>query len=114
VLGPWCVVQLGVDALVHTRGHDLGVMLSAGVMNLIGFLLITKSLQLLAVVRVNIVNNAVTMALTVIAGILWFKEPWNGDLVVGILLAAIGTILISMTPEGGSDAVASEAKQCVN
>jgi drug/metabolite transporter (DMT)-like permease len=114
VFGPWCVYRLGVDALVHTRSHDLGVMLSAGVMNLIGFLLITKSLQLLAVVRVNIVNNAVTMALTVIAGIVWFKEPWNADLGLGILLAAIGTVLISMTPEGGSDAVASETKQCVN
>jgi drug/metabolite transporter, DME family len=114
VFGPWCVYRLGMDALIHTRGHDLSVMLSAGVMNLIGFLLITKSLQLLTVVRVNIVNNAVTMALTVIAGIVWFKEPWNADLGVGILLAAIGTVLISMTPESGGDTVVPETKQCVN
>jgi drug/metabolite transporter, DME family len=104
VLGPWCVYQLGSHTLAQTTPQHLGVMLAAGLMNLVGFLLITKSLQRMAVVRVNIVNNAVTMALTVVAGIVWFKEPWNRDLAIGMLLAVVGTVLISLqaSPEGES------------
>lgn len=114
VFGPWCVCQLGVDALMQTQSHDLIVMLSAGAMNLIGFLLITKSLQMLTVVRVNVVNNAVTMALTVIVGILWFREAWNLDLGIGILLAAAGTILISLTSTSESEADLSDVPTYAN
>ncbi len=62
-------------------------MLAAGAMNLIAFLLITKSLQLTTVVRVNVVNNGLTMALTVIAGIVLFAEAWNRQIAAGILLS---------------------------
>lgn len=103
VFGPWCLYYLGPETLAQTRAGDLGVMLSAGVMNLLGFLLITKSLQMLTVVRVNVVNNAVTMVLTVLVGITLFREPWNLELGLGILLAAAGTLLISMTSAGEND-----------
>ena len=79
-LGPWCLYQLGPHAIMQTSPPHFGIMLAAGLMNLVGFLLITTSLQRLTVVRVNIVNNGVTMALTVLAGIALFAEPWNRDL----------------------------------
>jgi len=71
------------------------MMLAAGVFNLIAFLLITKSLQLIGVVRVNVINNALTTSLTVVAGILLFAEPLNRNLALGILLSIGGILLIS-------------------
>ena len=59
------------------------------------FLLVAKALQLTTVVRVNVINNALTTALTVVAGIAIFAEPANRELVTGILLTLIGIVLIS-------------------
>jgi drug/metabolite transporter (DMT)-like permease len=94
--GPWCAYQLGLDAMIHTPLRDLGVMLAAGAMNLVGFLMVTKSLQMIAVVRVNVINNGVVSVLTVLAGILLFAEPWNRDITLGIVLSIAGTLLISL------------------
>ena len=99
-LGPWCVWHVGLTPLVQTPLPDLGVMLAAGAMNLIGFLLVTKSLQLIAVVRVNVINNGLTMALTVVAGMVLFAESWNRNILLGILLSAVGTLLISLADAG--------------
>jgi drug/metabolite transporter (DMT)-like permease len=96
LLGPWSIARLGLDAIAETSARHLGVMLAAGLMNLIAFLLITNALQLATAVRVNVVNNALTMALTVGAGILLFAEPWNGELCLGIVLSMAGVVLISM------------------
>lgn len=105
-LAPWCVASLGLPALAQTAGRHLAVMLAAGLMNLFGFLLITLSLQRITVVRANVVNNAATMALTVIAGIALFREPWNGEIALGMLLAAVGAVIISLQPaqEAGTEA----------
>jgi len=94
-LGPWAVMRLGLDGIMATSARDLGVMLAVGMFNLFGFLLVTKGLQLTAVVRVNLITNAVTTALTVLAGIIIFAEPTNRQLVAGIILALIGMVLIS-------------------
>ena len=93
---PWCIYRLGVDAMIHTPPRNLGVMLAAGAMNLVGFLMVTKSLQMIAVVRVNVINNGLVSALTVAAGIAMFAEPWNRDIAIGILLSIAGTLLISL------------------
>ena len=107
-LGPYCVYRLGLETLVETPSGHLGVMLAAGAMNLIGFLLVTKSLQLTTVVRVNVITNGLTMALTVLAGIVLFAESWNRDIVLGIFVSAAGTLLISLggSTQGDADAVA--------
>jgi drug/metabolite transporter (DMT)-like permease len=71
-------------------------MLGAGLFNLLGFLFLTKSLQWISVVRVNVVNNALTMVLTVAAGIVLFAEPLNVKLTIGIALSMAGILLISI------------------
>ena len=73
-------------------------MLAAGVLNLIAFLLVTKSLQMISVVRFNVLNNGLTTALTAIVGIVLLSEPWNGTLLLGILLSMAGIVAISLAP----------------
>lgn len=105
-MGPLAVGRLGATTLIHTPPGHLGVMLLAGAMNVIGFLLLTKALQFVPAVRVNVLNNALTMTLTVIAGIVFFAEPWNGYLGFGIFLSIVGVVLISFAPK--SDAAAAQ------
>ncbi len=94
-LGPWCVYQQGVAALAQTEPRDFGVMLAAGALNLVAFFLVTKSLQLISVVRVNVLNNGLTTGLTAAAGIMLLSEPWNRTLLLGIALCIAGIGVIS-------------------
>ena len=48
-------------------------------------------------VRVNVVNNALTMVLTVAAGMVLFAEPLNVALAIGLALSMAGIVLISIT-----------------
>jgi drug/metabolite transporter (DMT)-like permease len=102
-LGPWAAARLGLDGMLATSPRDLIVMLAVGLCNLLAFLLIAKALQVAGVVRVNVVNNALTTALTVLAGIVIFAEPANRELIVGIVLTLAGIVLISTaeTEEAG-------------
>jgi drug/metabolite transporter (DMT)-like permease len=109
--GPWCVYWLGPDALIHTPLRDFGVMVAAGFMNLVGFLMITISLKLIPVVHVNVINNGLVSALTVLAGIAMFAEPWNRDIALGILLSIVGTLLISLVPPAEDAAADGVEKQ---
>jgi drug/metabolite transporter (DMT)-like permease len=95
-LGPWCVYRQGVGTLVHTAPRDLGVMIAAGALNLIAFLLVTKSLQMISVVLFNVLNNGLTTALTAVVGIALLSEPRNGTLLLGIFLSMAGIIVISL------------------
>jgi drug/metabolite transporter (DMT)-like permease len=107
--GPWCVYRLGPDTLIQTPLRELGAMLAAGAMNVIGFLMITKSLQMIAVVRANVINNGLVSVLTVLAGVALFAEPWNRDILLGIVLSIAGTLLISLTaPPEDADAGTNE------
>lgn len=116
--GPWCVYRLGLDALIHTPPCDLGAMLAAGAMNLIGFLMITKSLQMIAVVRVNVINNGLVSVLTVLAGIALFAEPCNRDILFGIVLSIAGTLMISLVAspqeaaDGAKETIDNTTEEC--
>ncbi len=103
-LGPWAAARLGLRGMLATSPRDLIVMLAVGLCNLLAFLLIAKALQLTGVVRVNVINNALTTALTVLAGIVIFAEPAKRELIVGIVLTLAGIVLIST-------AEAEEAKE---
>lgn len=109
VFGPWCVYRFGLATLLETPPQHLGLMLGAGAMNVIGFLLVTLSLKLITVVRVNVISNALTAALTVAAGIAVFREPWNRNVVLGIALSLVGVLLISLVapPEEQTSAAPS-------
>jgi drug/metabolite transporter (DMT)-like permease len=95
-MGPWCVYRLGVQTLLQTAPWDFAVMLAAGAMNLVAFLLVTKSLQMISVVRFNVLNNGLTTAMTAAIGVILFREPWNGPLLLAMLLAMGGILMISV------------------
>jgi len=111
-LGPWAAARLGLPGMLATAPRDLIVMLAVGLCNLLAFLLIAKALQLTGVVRVNVVNNALTTALTVLAGIVMFAEPANRELILGIVLTLVGIVLISTAEaeeSGGANADSAQA-----
>ena len=81
-------------------------MLASGVFNLLGFLLITKGLQLTTLVHANVLN-ASQVALAAVAGILFFHEPNNAWLVTGIVLTIVGIFHI------GRDKDEEEAMEAV-
>ena len=110
-LGPWAVGSLGLDGVIATSGRDFGVMLAMGAFNLLGFLFFTVGLKWTTVVRMNVINNGLTTALTVLAGLLIFAEPCNRELAIGIMMALVGILLISYAesaadePHSTADAV---------
>lgn len=91
--------RIGVEGMVATPPERLGWMIASGVFNLLGFLLITKGLQLTTLVHANVIN-ASQVALAAVAGMLLFKEPSNGWLVAGILLTVVGIFQIGNDPAG--------------
>lgn len=95
-LGPWSIYTVGVDKLIHTAHLDLGLILAAGVFNLIAFFLVTKSLQMIPVVRLNVLNNGLSSLLTALAGTLLLHEPWNKMLSIGMFLGIISIFMISL------------------
>ena len=103
-LGPWAVARLGIDGLAATSARDFGVMLATGGFNLLGFLLLTRGLRLTTVVRVNIITNALTTSLTVLAGIVLFAERPNRQLLLGIFLILVGVVLISYREPAADEA----------
>jgi drug/metabolite transporter (DMT)-like permease len=107
--GPWSAYLLGAGAIAEIGLYGLVVMLAAGVGNLAGFLLVTLSLRLITVVRVNVINNGLTTALSAAAGIIIFHEPWNGYVKIAMLLSIAGVLLISLVapPEEQQTAAAT-------
>ena len=102
-LGPLALAQHGLGGLMATSGRDLGVMLAIGVFNLMGFLLLTMGLQLTSAVRINVINNGLTTALTVLAGLMIFAEPSNRGILIGIMLALVGIVLISYSGSAANE-----------
>jgi drug/metabolite transporter, DME family len=94
-LGPWSAYQVGFSTLMQTSPRDFAVMLAAGTLNLVAFFLVTKSLQMITVVRLNVLNNGLSTALTAVAGALLLAEPWNRMLSFGMFLGIVGILMIS-------------------
>jgi drug/metabolite transporter (DMT)-like permease len=92
-LAPLSVYRLGMDRLLETPPEQFGWMLAAGTCNLIAFLALTRSLQLISVVHVNVLNAA-QVALSAVGGMLIFHEPHNPWLVLGIVLTIVGIFSI--------------------
>ena len=92
-LGTLSVVRIPTETLLNTPPGQLGWMLAAGIFNFLGFLSITKGLQLTTVVRANLLN-ASQVALLGVAGVMFFGEPCNVWLVLGIMMTIVGMMLI--------------------
>ena len=83
------VNRVGLEGMAATPADRLAWMLASGVFNLLGFLLITKGLQLTTLVHANVLN-ASQVALAAVAGILFFQEPSNAWLITGSVLTIVG------------------------
>jgi multidrug transporter EmrE-like cation transporter len=96
ICGPWCVFHSDLETIVNTPWSDFKVMLLTGAVNFAAFFLLTKGLQMLPVVSVNVIVNGVTPALTAAVGILWFVEAYNIFTMLGFVFSIGGTLLISL------------------
>jgi len=104
-LGPLSFWWQGATGLLNTPPRDFAVMLAAGVLNLLAFLAIIKGLQLTAVVRANVLT-ASQVAMAVVAGMLFFGEPPNPWLLLGVSLTVVGMVLIDRSPGSNRDTLA--------
>ncbi len=92
--GPACLLWLGIGAMREVPLADYRMMLLAGLTNFVGFVMITKGLQMTPVVRANVINASQT-AFAAILGFLIFNEPPTPTIITGVALTALGMILIS-------------------
>lgn len=92
-LGITSVARLGVESLRETSGTDFFYMASAGVFNAVAFYSLAKSLQLISVMRVNMLN-ASQVAMAAVAGVLFFGEATSTMLVIGVVLTSAGLLLM--------------------
>ena len=101
-LGTITLTQNGLAILVDTSITDYLIMLAAGVFNAIAFFTLAKSLQLLPVLQANLVGVS-QVAMGGLTGVLLFRETLSWLLVTGILLTAVGLIMIKGIPHEQSD-----------
>ena len=92
-LGPVSVCLEGIPALLATPVEQFRWMGAAGMFNLIGFLAITKGLELTTVVHANVLN-ASQVAMAAVAGIFWFSEHSSPWLILGVAATIAGIVLI--------------------
>jgi drug/metabolite transporter (DMT)-like permease len=85
--------RIGLEGMAATPPDRLVWMIASGVFNLLGFLLITKGLQLTTLVQANVIN-ASQVALAAVAGMALFREPNNAWLTTGIVLTIVGIFQI--------------------
>jgi drug/metabolite transporter (DMT)-like permease len=92
-LAPLSVARLGITQLAQTPPEHFGWMTAAGLCNLVAFLALTRGLQLISAVHVNLLNAA-QVALSAAGGMLVLGEPRNAWLVCGIVLTIVGIFTI--------------------
>jgi len=92
-LGPWLAVRRGPDLLANVPLSTLGLILLAGVLNLLSFLAITKGLQWTAAARANTIMTT-QVVLGAAVGVTVFGEPASLWLLLGVCLTIAGMILI--------------------
>jgi len=92
-LGPVSVAWEGAEKLAATPLQQYYWIAAAGVFNLIGFLAITKGLELTTVVHANVLN-ASQVAMAAVIGVLVFNEHPNPWLALGVLATIVGIVLI--------------------
>ncbi len=91
LLGSLAVSRHGWSELWTQSQPRWGVLLAAGVFNVMAFWALTKALQHSSVLFVNALNASQT-ALAALAGVLVFHEPLTLAMVSGVVLTAIGLL----------------------
>lgn len=97
-LAPLSLWHLGLPGVMATPPHLFGLMLLAGVLNLIGFFTITKGLQYATVVQANVLG-ASQVAMAAVLGMLVFAERPSYSLAAGVGLTILGMIMIERPSE---------------
>ncbi len=92
-LGALSIYRHGPEVLFSASSADFGTMLAAGVCNCIAFLALTIALKLTSLVYVNALSAA-QAALAALAGVMIYREPLSAVLCVGVLLTALGIVLM--------------------
>lgn len=92
-LAPLTLYRVGVDEILHTKLADFGLMLLAGVFNVIAFVALTRALQITSLVYVNALN-ATQVAMASVAGIVLFQEQASPALALGVSLTVIGLLIM--------------------
>jgi drug/metabolite transporter, DME family len=98
-LGPLSVWRLGTQALLSTPWDEFGLMMAAGLFNLIGFMALINGLQRTTVVHANAMS-ASQVAMAAVAGMAMFHEPPNPWLLLGICLTIAGIMGVDRPVEG--------------
>lgn len=88
-------LQIGCDKMAATTERQWLIMLAAGVLNALSFLALTKAYQATTVTYVAIMNACQT-AMAGIVGVFFFKEPWTYSLTIGLILTALGVLLMAL------------------
>ena len=89
-LGPLSFFNAGATKLLATPWQQYALMFAAGICNLIAFFALVRGLQLTTVLHVNMIN-AGQVAVAALAGVLFFGEPCNHWLVLGVGLMIVGS-----------------------
>lgn len=88
-LGLITLTVVGIDEIRATTLRDLTSMVLAGVFNAAAFFTLGKSLQVLSMAYVNAFNASQT-AMSAVAGVLVFGEPFTATLAAGVALTIVG------------------------
>jgi drug/metabolite transporter (DMT)-like permease len=73
--------------------EKLGVMITAGVLNAVAFIALTRALQLTSLVYVHAIN-ASQAAMAAVAGVVLFHEATSAFLTLGLTLTVLGLVLM--------------------
>lgn len=92
-LGLLSCARLGWQGMGATTAGQWAVMIAAGLFNLAAFVALTKALQLTSVVYVNAIN-ASQVAMSVVAGVLLFREILSPAIQAGVVLTIAGLLLM--------------------
>ena len=79
--------------MLETPPEQFGLMIAAGVFNLIAFMALINGLQRTTVVHANAVN-ASQVAMAAVAGVLLFAEPPTAWVLSGVCLTVFGIVWI--------------------
>lgn len=93
VFGPTIFFQSGFEVFLAVSPTHLGKMLAAGLVNFVAFIMLSKGLQMVPVVLVNITSTT-QVAMGTLLGILIFHESLSVWLIAGLLTAMSGVMLI--------------------
>lgn len=93
VLGPLILVRSGIEVFHAITPDQISMMIAAGLLNFVAFFMLSKGLQRVPVVLVNITSTT-QVAMGALLGIFVFHEAVSVWLVAGLLTAIAGVILI--------------------